>query len=124
LSHGAQITLRFEALLGSGAQVQLRPALEAYSVDIAGSRYIENTQQVGIAEEELFFGDVVPGGLVLLTNRGSDTDWIDLRAESGGANFTRLLPGVTQFYQFTPGVRPYVIASADYIDLELLMLEA
>lgn len=120
----AQITLRFEALLDSGAQVQLRPALEAYSVDIAGSRYIENTQKVGIAEEELVTGDVATGGLVLLTNRGNDTEWIDVRAESGGANFLRLLPGVTQFLQLTPGVRPYVIANVDYVDLELLMLEA
>jgi hypothetical protein len=120
----AQITLRFEALLDSGAELRLIPSLEAFGIDVAGSRLIKNTQKIGIAEEELVTGDVATGGLALLTNRGSDTDWIDLRAESGGANFTRLLPGVTQFYQFTPGVRPYVIASADYVDLELLMLEA
>lgn len=120
---GAQITLRFEAQLDSGAEVQLRPALEAHSVDIAGSRYIENTQQVGIAEEELYFGDVVPGGLALLTNRGSDAEWIDVRAESGGANLLRLLPGVTQLVQLSPGVRPYVIASVDYVDLELVMVD-
>lgn len=119
----AQITLRFEALLDSGAQVQLRPALEAFSVDVTGSRYIENTQQVGIAEELLVTGDVGTGGLALLTNRGSDTDWIDVRAESGGANFLRLLPGVTNFVQLTPGVRPYVIANVDFVDLELVMLE-
>lgn len=119
----AQITLRFEALLDSGAEVQLQPALEAFPVDVAGSRYLENTQTVGIAEELLFLGDAGSGGLALLTNRGSGTDWIDVRAESGGANFLRLLPGVTNFVQLTPGVRPYVVANVDFVDLELILVE-
>lgn len=77
-----------------------------------------------MVEEQLDLDDIPPGGLVLMTNRGSGADWIDVRAESGGANLLRLLPGLTHFYAFTPGATPYVVASSSPVLLEVLMLEA
>lgn len=119
----AQITLRFEALLDSGARVQLQPPLEAFTVEVTGNRFIRSVQKVGIAEEDLDMNDVIAGGLAALTNRGTGAEWIDVRAEAGGTNLLRLLPGQTQLLRFTPAARPYVIASVDFVDLELLMLE-
>jgi hypothetical protein len=119
-----QITLRFEALLDSGARVQLLPPLEAFAVDVTGDNWRGGTQVVKIAEDPLILGDVTPGGLILLTNRGAAGTWIDVRAESGGPNLMRLLPGVTSFWQTTPAATPYVVASVDNVDLEILALEA
>lgn len=120
----AQITLRFEALLDSGAQPRLLPPLEALSVDVAGDNWRGGTQAVKVAEDPLILGDVTPGGLILLTNRGVAGTWIDVRAESGGPNLMRLLPGETALWRTTPGATPYVVASIDGVDLEVLALEA
>lgn len=120
----AQVTLRFEALLDSGSRVQLQPPLEAFTVEVTGSRFLRHTQQAKVTEEALDLDDIPPGGLALMTNRGSGTDWIDVRAESGGANLLRLLPGQTQLLRLTPGATPYVVASSSPVLLELLMLEA
>lgn len=120
----AQITLHFEALLDSGARVQLLPPLEAFTVDVAGDNWRGGTQIVKMAEDPLILGDVAAGGLISLTNRGAAGTWIDVRAESGGANLMRLLPGETHFWRTTPAATPYVVASVDTVDLEVLALEA
>lgn len=120
----AQITLRFEALLDSGARVQLLPPLEALAVDVTGDNWKGGTQIIKTAEDPLILGDVAPGGLIALTNRGEAGTWIDVRAESGGPNLMRLLPGETSFWRTTPAATPYVVASVDTVDLEILALEA
>jgi hypothetical protein len=120
----AHVTLRFEALLDSGAEVQLRPALEAFSVDVVGDNWTGGTQVAKTIEDPLMLGNVAPGGLLALTNRGAAGTWIDVRAESGGPNLMRLLPGETNLWRTTPGAQPYVVASVDTVDLEVLALEA
>lgn len=119
----AQLTIHLGYLLDSGAAGRVQPT-DALTVDVVGTRKIGNTQQIGIAEELLQLGDVPAGGLLWLVNRGDEGTWVDLRAESGGANFIRALPGIPAVMTLVPGVRPYVIASEDYVDLEIFALEA
>lgn len=118
----AQVTLRFEALLDSGSTVRL-PALEAFPIDVTGDNWTGGTQVVKTVEDPLALGDVAAGGLIMLTNRGAAGTWIDVRASSGGPNLMRLLPGETSFWRTTPGAQPYVVASVDTVDLEVLALE-
>lgn len=121
----AQITLRLEALLGSGAVVRLLPPLEAFAVDVAGDNWTGGTQVVGTNQEALALGDVAPGGLIALTNRGAAGTWIDVFAESelGTPALMRLLPGETHFWRTAPTATPFVVASVNTVDLEVLALE-
>jgi hypothetical protein len=121
-----QVTLRFEAQLASGATPRLLPPLEAFAVDIAGDNWVGGTQIVGTAQEPLGLGDVSPGGLVMLTNRGPAGTWIDVYGESelGTPALMRLLPGETHFWRTAPTATPFVAASEDTVDLEVLALEA
>jgi hypothetical protein len=119
----AEVTLHVGYQLDNGDEGRWQP-FDAVAVPVAGTRKIGNTQLVGLAEEELALNDVPSGGLLMAVNRGEAGTWIDMRAESGGANLIRFRPGIPGLLPgLTPGARPHVIASRDFVELEILALE-
>lgn len=65
--------------------------------------HIEATQRIGTSEEALDMGDVMPGK-VIITNL-DPTNYVQLYHVSGGAAFSKLLPGETHAFRcVTPGL--------------------
>jgi hypothetical protein len=91
--------------------------------DVSGTDYIQNTQIVGTAEEALRMGEVTTPGYIIIANLDS-TNYVSLRAATGGANTVELKPGECACFRLArTATAPYVIADTAPVEIEYVLIE-
>jgi hypothetical protein len=94
------------------------------SIDVSGSRYVRNRQQVGTSEEALELGDIATGGYFVARNC-DDTNYVEIRSGTGATDLVRLNAGeVCCFRLSSDAAAPYVIANTAAVELEYVLVQA
>jgi len=97
------------------------------NVNVAGDRFIQNRQSIGIVAEPVDIGDISLGGYAAFINRDA-TNYVDLLDAASGVIFCRLKPGELAVLRLhlAGGAGPLVLsalANLAPIDLEYLIIE-
>jgi hypothetical protein len=118
-----ELTIRASISFTKGsksASLSLGPS----TFDVAGNAALHNVQEVGFAAEEaLLMGDVAAGGYCLMVNR-DDTNFVEVRPNTGVADLIRLEPGDVCLFRITDDAVPYLLADTAAVDVEVLLIDA
>jgi hypothetical protein len=92
--------------------------------DMAGSKMLENVQQIGTAEEALVTGDIANLGYVLFKNL-DPTNFIELGTVAGMATgkFAKLLPGDITLIKSSVALLIYCKANTANCDMLVAAVE-
>ena len=90
-------------------------------VDVSGSRFIHNRQEIGTSEEAIDVGDLASVGYMLLVNRDA-TNFVEVRAGTGVADTIKLKPGESSLIRLV-ATAPFAIADTAAVELEYLLIE-
>lgn len=90
------------------------------TVDVSGTKYVQNVQSVGVSEEMLDIGDIGTPGLVIAKNHDA-TGVISLRPSSGANDCIDIKAGEVALFRLATAT-PYVIADSESL-LEYLVVE-
>lgn len=121
-----ELTLSIRATLSkSGSEITFPPAsAQALTIDVSGSRWLHNRQEIGTSEEALELGDISTGGYLIAINRDA-TNYLELRSGTGGTDLVRINAGeIACFRVSSDATAPYAIANTSACVLEYLLLPA
>ncbi len=95
--------------------------IPALSITLSTKKVVQTKQTVGTSEEPLIIGDVVSLGYCVIINR-DDTNFVNVKVGTGGAIFSKLLPGRWLIVPLGSGAQaPYVIADTATCDIEIFL---
>lgn len=95
--------------------------VSGFTVDLSGSRYIRNVQNVGTSQEALELGEIATPGYGIFHNL-STANPVFIRRATSESNAIRVGPGAWACFEFE-ATAPYVIATGAACDLEYLVFE-
>src|SRR5690606_32079954 len=100
-------------------------ALAALDVDVSGDQLLVTIQNIGTSEEAIGLGSLNTSGLgwCWLKNL-DDTNYVEIRGESGGADLIRLNAGEAALFRLAADATPYGIANTAACDLAIAIIEA
>ena len=94
---------------------------EAVFVDVTGSRYTRQIQNVGTTEEALDLVDITSPGYILVVNRDR-TNFVSLRRATGEGNLIKIRPGKFALFELE-ATAPFAIANTAACNVEILLIE-
>ena len=91
---------------------------------VAGVDYISATQSIATSETALDLGGCAAGGTILLANTDA-SNYVSVRAASGGVNCVRLNAGEVALFRFDAAgaPTPYLIANTGAVIVAYLLIE-
>jgi hypothetical protein len=92
-------------------------------VDVSGTRFIENVQEIGTIEEALMLGDIAAPGYIMVENL-DPTNFVELRAASGVADMIKIPAGSVAGPFMLATATPYAIADTAACKIRYLLIEA
>jgi hypothetical protein len=90
-------------------------------IDMAGTDYVRATQTIGTTAEALMTGDMTNCGVLCIKNL-DPTNYVNLRAGSGGADLVKIKAGECFPLRLATNT-PYAIANTAPVEVEYLLLE-
>ena len=119
----SEITLT-AALAFSKGGVSVDLSKVAAAFDVAGQRYIKNTQQIGTSEEAIGIGELASLGYAIFVNR-DPTNYLEIRSATGSSNdIIKLKAGEAALFRFGSDISaPYAVANTAACYLEYLIVE-
>lgn len=90
-------------------------------LDVSGTKYVKNVQNVGTSEEALDLGDVASPGMCLMVNRDT-TNFVSVRAGSGLTDLIKIKAGEPALFRLAAAT-PYVIADTAAVNIEYVVVE-
>jgi len=119
----AELTLSLQLKYRKGA-TDLPPfGVSGLPIDVSGSRYVQNIQQIGTSEEAIGMGEITTPGYFICVNR-DPTNTIHLRRATGQANAIVLGPGQWACFRMESAAAWCAIAITAACYLEYLVFEA
>jgi hypothetical protein len=89
----------------------------------AGEVHHDTIQEIGTSEEAIGLGFAGAGGWMYLQNL-DDTNYIEIRANTGVADLIKLLPGQFAVFPTAADAVPYAIANTAACDMRVVVFEA
>ncbi len=121
MANEATITVSLEFKKG-GTSTKLE--LLKKSLNVTGTNFLFNRQNVGTSEEALLLGDVATGGLFCGINR-DNSKAIEMRSGAGATDLVQIEPGGGALFRISAdSTAPFVIAENPGAELEYLILDA
>lgn len=90
-------------------------------IDMAGTDYVRATQTIGTTAEALMTGDMGNCGVLCIKNLDA-TNFVNLRAGSGGADVAKIKAGECFTLRLATNT-PFAIANTAPVEVEYLLLE-
>ena len=90
--------------------------------DLSTATFTHNVQTVGTSEEAILKGDVATPGYFIAVNLDS-TNFVSIRAATGGTNMVKLMPGKVCVFMFA-AADPFWIADTGACRVEYLLVPA
>ena len=95
----------------------------ALSITVSGTQFMDNVQTVGTSEEAILLGDVAPGGYWFVQNMDA-TNFVELRAATGAADFIKLLAGEWAIFRTSAdATAPFAIADTGSCNVRFLRFD-
>lgn len=96
----------------------------AISLDMTGTKYIQQLLDVGLTDEALPLSDAGTGGYCILKNTHA-TATVSIRQADDASDLIDIGPGeIAMFRLSTDATAPFIISSAASTEVEYLLLEA
>ena len=101
--------------------IEVAPA--ALSVTVSGNQLMDNVQAVTSTEVAIALGDVAPGGYWFVQNMDA-TNYVEIRASSGGTDLIKLLAGEWAIFRTSAdATAPYAIANTAACNVRFLRFD-
>ena len=111
-------SLDYEDSEGSEDSLQITDLL----VSVTTKKFVHVKQNIGTSEEALVLGEVTSLGYAIFKNRDA-TNFVSIRAGTGGTLIIKLLAGEVAMFRFGSGVTaPYAIADTSACQLEYVII--
>lgn len=91
---------------------------------VSGTDFAWKSQEIGTSEEAISLGDCAAGGYILIYNADA-TNFVSIRAATGGTNMVRLKAGEIALFRFdaTGAAAPFAIADTAAVIVQYLLVE-
>ena len=110
-------TLNYADSEGSNETLQVADK----QANVASKIYTKNKQNIGTTEEAIKLGEVASLGWAIFINR-DPTNFINIKAGTGGTVIVKLLPGELAMFRFGSGITaPFAIADTAPCQLEYMI---
>jgi hypothetical protein len=116
----ATITTKLRFAKGS-IDVNLEEIATTFTV--AGTKYVKQTQEIGVVQEAIDLGDAGTGGYLLGINRDS-TNFMTIAPDGASAECIRLEPSDVCLFRVQDASTPSGTADTAAVEFEYLLLEA
>lgn len=90
-------------------------------IDVAGDQHADHVQEIGTSEEALTLNEAGKGGYMLLENL-DDTNFVEIRPNTGVADLIKLLPGDIALFRTPADAVPYGIADTAAVNLRITVI--
>lgn len=118
-----EITLSINITFAKGGSEESFRAADAMKIDVTGSRFMHNRQEIGTSEEAIDIGDVSTGGYFVAVNRDV-TNFVEIRSGTGTTDVVKLKAGeACAFRMSADSNAPFALADTAPVELEYLLIE-
>lgn len=93
----------------------------AFQVTMTGTDYVHATQSIATSATAISIGSITTCGWIAIRNKDA-TNYITIRAGSGGADVIKIKPGETQVFRLATNT-PYAVANSAAVEIEYLLIE-
>ena len=119
----SELTLSASMRFAKGAiDVQFARLNQLFTV--SGTDFNWKSQEIGTSEEAIALGDCAAGGYILIYNSDA-TNYVKIRAATGGTDMVRLKAGEFAMFRFdvTGAAAPFAIADTAAVICQYLLVE-